>query len=86
MYRTHGDDALTSVGVYLFICFCLENHSFVFGKSFIMLGDHYCSSWRKHYFIDWIMGYQVGGYFLFGKVQQVLHHHFHQLRSFKWEC
>jgi len=36
--------------------------------------------------MDWIMGYQVGDYFHFRKLQPVLHHHFIHLRSFKWEC
>ena len=67
MYRAHGDDALMSVGV-LFICFAWRSFNYVWGSLFFINSDGY--------FIDRIMGYQVGDYFLFRKVHQVLHHHF----------
>jgi hypothetical protein len=77
MYRAHGDDALTSVGVLLYL-FLFGDHSLCLGIIFFINSDGY--------FIDRIMGYQVGDYFLFRKVLQVLHHLFYSRRSYKWEC
>jgi hypothetical protein len=48
-----------------------------------LLGDHLIMgiivfTIKGGYYIDWIMGYQIGDYsILFRKAQQVLHHHFY---------
>jgi hypothetical protein len=61
---------------------------YLFGRKF---GDKVSFAWRSSLFasravsfIDKIMGYQVGDYFLFGKCNSIFI--FIHRRSYKWEC